>query len=387
MTKLKYVKDKWAPTMKGILPLMALILLLAVVKLLGPTNATANTGAQVNVVVNYLTETATISAGPGGSNAFYISLDKGKTWEGINAGDMDIAAFLSTKEVDLYFKGNKDTIPRIVTLMAEPPEPKVTYTVNSGIGRIIYSTTTGGSVEYRNGANGTWKPAVNNMPTSLYEIKGTTLYYRTAATTSSRPSKIASIKVPKRPTAPAVKLDGSKLMLTGFKPGETEYRINDEVAWTTFPVTDLKAKSISLYTLFTYGVASSSTPLPAGKIEFRTKGSDKKVTSASKIIEIPAQLPCPDVIYISGTTITISDSTPKRNYEYARVAAGSTLDFSTAKWTTIPTNKPTIITKVNVNDKIYVRIKSYTDSVTKQIIPASTCKEITITSITPGKTK
>ncbi len=376
--------DKLKKGIRYISPAAALVILLIIVKVQGLTNAAADTGAQVAVAVNYFNETATISTGPGGSTNFYISLDKGKTWEGISAGETDIAAFMSTKEVQVYFKGNKDTIPNIVTLMAEPAAPEVTYLSIGGIGRITFTSDTGMAVEYRKGTNGTWKPAVNNMSTALYEIKGTTLYFRTAATAVSRPGKIASVRISKRPNAPSVKLDGSKLILTGFKPGETEYRINDDVAWTTFPTADLKAKTISLYTLFAAGVTSNS-PIPAGKIEFRTKGTDKKITSASKMIEIPLQLTIPNVVMMNGTTLTITDSTPKRMYEYAKVPAGTAYNLATAKWTSVSPNKPTVISKVNINDKVYVRVKSTTDSLTKQIIPASTYKDFVITAITPGK--
>ncbi len=382
MTGLHRIKGKLRQEMKYIIP--AAVFIMVVVKLQGLPDVTADTGAQVRVSVDYLKETATISAGPGGSTAFYLSLDQGKNWEGINAGNIDIASLLSTKEVVVYFKGNKDAVPNVVTLMAEPAAPKVIYTVNNGIGRIFYTSDTGSAMEYRKGTNGTWRPAENNMLTSLYEIKGTTLYYRTAAAASSRPSKTATVRIAKRPAAPSVKLDGSKFLLTGFKPGETQYRVNDETVWRTFPAMDPKAGTLSLYTLFANNV-TSNTSIPAGRIEFRTIGTDKKIFSASKMIEIPAQLTCPNVILMNGTTLSITDSTPKRMYEYTKVTVGSTLNIATAKWTSVSPNKSTVISKVNINDKIYVRIKSTSDSLTKQIIPASTYKEFVISFITRGR--
>ena len=118
--------------------MISLILLAIVILVMSrPVNAfaTSVTGSVVNVAVNYIEETATVTS-YAGSTKFYISIDKQKTWEdvplvGVN-GVVDISGLLSSKAVDIYFKGNKDTGVKTVTLMAEPNTVTAAYVVRYG---------------------------------------------------------------------------------------------------------------------------------------------------------------------------------------------------------------------------------------------------------------
>jgi hypothetical protein len=343
-------------------------------------SATATTGSSVAVALNYADETATITAGGGGSTKFFVSTDNGKNWEGIDGNIVDISTMLKPKAVNVLFKGNKDLTVNTVPLMAEPTDLQVKYEIVSGLGRITFTPPAGQTVEYRKGANGNWRAAYTNMPTSLYELKGNTLYFRTVATAGRRCSKMVQVKIGKRPSAPSVKIDGSKLYVSGVKPGETQYRVGTATDWSTFSTLGAKIKYISLYELLANKVVSN-TPLPAGTIEFRNLGSGKKPTSAVKLIEVSQQMICPESITVSGSTITINDPTPKRLYEYAKVERTASYDVATAKWSSISVNKAFKVPKVAAGDRILVRIKSSVDPVTKQTILASTCKEIIIQTI------
>jgi hypothetical protein len=340
---------------------------------------TGTTGTQVNIQIDYLNEIVLVTPGTGNSTKFYMSTDNKKTWEMIEPYGVDISTLLQAKETIVYFKGNKDTNPATATLLAEDKSLTVTYQITAGEGKIVFPT--GLVVEYRKGVNGTWKTAANNMSTSIYEVKGATLYFRTPATTAKRSGKVVTLKISKRPSAPSVKLDGGKLAITGLKLNETQYRVNDNTAWKTFTSTDLKAKSKDLYTLFEI-TTPQNTPIPAGVVEFRTIGSDKKVHSAIKVVEVPLQQTVPDTIVVSGSSIKITDTDTKRAYEYTKVDNNSTLNMSTAKWTTVSSKNAVVVPKATVGDKLYIRLKSKTDSTSKQIIPASTYKEITITTLT-----
>ncbi len=361
---------------------------LALIMMKEPAKAlatTAGTGTQVSVAVNYLDEILTVNKGPGNSDRFYVSLDKGKTWENIPlsgaSGQIDISAMLSSKEVVVFFRGNKDTGILEYTLKAEPNDLKVYYEVVNGEGRITYSVS-GGAVEYRKGSNGTWKSAINSMPTSIYEVKGATLYYRTAATADARAGKVITVKVPKRPSSPAVKLDGGKLVFSGIKANETQYSLNGSGVWN-YMTTDPKVKSISLYTLLNINPLANSQ-LQAMMFEIRTLGNTKKPTSGVRMLEIPQQPVCPDTIKLEGTTLTVTDPL-KGSYEYTRVEGNGQLNIATAKWTGISANKSVIIPKASVNDVIYVRLKSTTNSKTRLVTPASTYKYFPVTSITVKK--
>jgi hypothetical protein len=341
-------------------------------------------GNQVNVIIDYLEEQAIVTAGTGGSSVkFYMSTDNMKTWELLEATNViDISGLLKPKEVSVYFKGNKETTPVQQVLQAEDNSLKATYQIINGAGSILLSGASG-PVEFRKGTNGQWKTATNLMSTAVYELKGTTLYFRTVATSTKRAGKIVTVRVPKKPTAPSVKVDGSKLNISGLKYGETQYRLGDSTTWITFKPLDEKIKILDLATLL-FPIPTTNVPLPAGTIEFRTLGSDKKLNSAVKTLEIPAQVQAPNTINLSGTTLTITDNDYKLAYEYTVVENNKTLNLATAKWTTVYSSKNYLIPKVSVGDKIYVRVKSRTDSVTKQTILASTYKEIVVTTISPN---
>jgi hypothetical protein len=364
------------------------IFTLALIVMKEPAKAlatSAGTGTQVSAAVNYLDEILTVNKGPGNSDRFYISLDKGKTWENIplsgTGGQIDITAMLSSKEVIVFLRGNKDTRTLEYPLKAEPNDLKVYYEVLNGEGRITYAVS-GAAVEYRKGSNGTWRSALNSMPTSIYEVKGATLYYRTAATADSRAGKVITVKVPKRPSSPAVKLDGGKLVFSGIKANETQYSLNGSGVWN-YMTTDPKVKNTSLYTILNLS-PSANSPLPAMMLEIRTLGNTKKPTSGVRLLEIPQQPVCPDTIKLEGTTLTITDPL-KSSYEYTRVEGNAQLNIAAAKWTGISANKPVIIPKASVNDVIYVRLKSTTDSKTRLVTPASTYKYFPVTSITVKK--
>ncbi len=350
----------------------------------GITNADSTTS--LTVVVNYDDEIAYISPGSGGSTKYYMSTDAMKTWEMIDtSGTVDLSPLLSSKEVTLYFKGNKDGNPRSVVLQAEDAALKPVFTITSGYGSISYNAIAGVTVEYKKGTNGDWKPAPNNMPTAIYEIKGTTLYYRTAGTTVKRAGKVAAVKIPKRPAAPSVKLDGNKLSITGMKSGVTQYRVGDAAGWSTFDSGNSKINYIFLSSLL--GVTSVNAPIPAGIIEFRTMGTDKKLSSAVRVIEVPVQTVCPDTVVLSGSTLSIAD-TIRKTYEFTVVKNGSVLNQNTAKWTSVTLKNGTFVKNIAssvkglaIGDKIYVRVKSYTDSTTKKPVLASTYKELTVTSL------
>lgn len=389
------MKNTKEPTAKAVLTvgmkrlivsLLALIIIPLVIN--RSFNASANTttsGSQVKVQIDLLEETAIVTAGPGGSTKFYISTDNMKTWEYIDyASAIDLSGIMSSKPVTVYFKGNKDTNPLKVDLPGEDNSLKVKYEVVDGVGRIVFSNSSL-PVEYRKGSNGVWKSASNNMPTIQYELKGASLQFRTVATASRRAGKIVTVKIPKRPAAPSVSLDASKLVIKGLKAGQTQYRVGDATNWTTFSPPDGKSNSIDISAL----LPSSNNLIPAGTIEFRTLGSNKKVHSAIKVIEILPQAAAPSNVNLVGKILTISDSDTKRNYEYAVVPLGTAIDMKKLKWKTVTSKSPVTIKRdkgdVLIGDKVLVRIKSTTDKNTKQLILPSAYIELTVTSLTPAQ--
>jgi hypothetical protein len=284
---------------------------------------------------------------------------------------------LTTKSVEIYFKGNKDTKVKTVTLMAEPNTITAAYVIKNGVGSVVY-TVSGSAIEFRKGTNGNWKVPPAIFETYMYEVKGATLQFRSVANTSTRAGKIITVKIPKRPSPPSVKVDGSKLLISGIKANETQY-YNPSTGWQ-FVSTDSKVKTVSLFTLSGTN-PSSNAAMIAGAYEFRNYTPDKKVISGVKLIEVPAQPVCPDTIKLEGSTLTITDTT-KRVYEYSRLSSTTTFNAASMKWTTIQANKPTIIPKAYVAERIFVRLKSTVDKTTKVVTPASTYRDFLITVLT-----
>lgn len=331
---------------------------------------------QVKVVVDYQTETATVMPGTGLSTKFYISKDK-KNWEVIDPIiQFDISTFFKAKAIPLYFKGNKDMIINEVTLQALDSTMKAVYDAASGQGKITFSGTTL-PIEYRVGKDGNWKPATNNMLTSIYEMNGATLYFRTSATPQKRSGKIVSVKISKRPSAPSVKVDGGKLIITGLKNEAMQYRVGDTTDWIMFKSGDRSVKYLELDKLLAKDLPANA-PIPAGMVEVRTIATAKKPASAIKVIEIPAQAATPSAVTITASKLSVIDTNAKRAYEYARVSATATLNLKTAKWVSFTASKPATIKKLTAGEKLYIRVKTTTDKATKQVIPASTYKEIVI---------
>lgn len=357
--------------------------------------AFANTasGTSVNYVVNYQEETITVASGTGGSNKFYLSTDKQKTWELLENSTtvsstitFDISNILKTKEVIIYFKGNKDTQPVEVTLQGEDKSLKVTYIVENSVGKLTYTTTK--PVEYRKGANGNWKTLTGNLDTTIYEVRGANLYFRTKATVTDRAGKVVKVKIPKRGSAPGVKVDGTELTLTGMKTG-MQYRLSNSNTWLTFQETD--KKEISIPSLLR--ITSIDVPVTGVTIEVRNAATDKKVASQIKVIDVPAQLAAPTsaTVAFNTGTLTIQDASSSKPYEYTIVKAGevSIVNFDylkNATWKSVTSSKATKVTKVGNNtlatgDYIYVRLKTTTDKTTKVVNLASTCLKIGVTSI------
>lgn len=344
----------------------------------------------VNVAVDYVEGVATVVAGPGNSTKFYMSTDNLKSWEplevyrnstGILCASVDITPYLKNKESIINFKGNRDTSQRPVPLQGEDNNISATYQVANGMGRIAINNNTSNLVEYRNGQNGQWKTLNGySLETRNYEYKGASIQMRTVASVSKRAGKIITVRVPKKPTAPSIKLDGSKFAFTGLKSGLIEYRVGDDTEWTTYSSSNAKTNTLDLATLFKVSTVQN-TQLPAGIVEFRTKATTKQIASSIKYFDVPIQPIYPSTITINGTTLTIFDCSSKKQYEYSIVETGD-INLSTARWTSVSSPRPVIIPRLSPGFRVYVRAKSYIDPTTKMVVPASTYKIIVIETIT-----
>ncbi len=346
----------------------------------------------IQVTMNYQTGRVTYAAGAGGSTKFYLSTNKKKTWEllDVNPNSIDLNGLMKSSDVKLYFKGNKDQNPVELVLKGEVKGLKAAYSVVGGAGKITLTGAVGkGGIEYRIGKDGNWTTWVeNSFQTAPYEITGITLQFREKATISERSGKIVSLKIPKRPTPPSVKVDGDKFVLTGMKNNTMQYRVNNG-QWITYIASDGKSKYLDIRSLLAPGTTDNSR-IPAGTIEIRTMATEKKVASAIRTIEIEQQQTAPTsaTVELNGTTLTCKDASATKQYEYTMLHVGEVLDMQKAKWTTIRSSKSVLIKKTGkaetiVGDVMVIRVKLEKDSVTKEEGLPSQYLSMQITSVTP----
>lgn len=351
-----------------------------------------NDGTAVKVVVNYKSEKIYVSAGTN-STKFYFSQDKMKTWEKVTDDQLkygiDISVFLKTSDNTIYFKGDRDKAIVAVTLPKEDKGLKVTYYVENGKGRLKYENVTR-PLEFRKGTYGQWDSDLSKiLDLSSFEITGYTLQFRLQATDTERAGRVVSVKIPKRQAPPKIRVDYSKMEISGLKAGQTLYQKEGESFQRLFAPEDSKIKTISLYELlFNQAQTPNVTPFPAATIEFQTAATDKKVASAIVAVEFQKQpdAPASGKILVDKTTVTFPEATKTTPYEYVVLHLGEKLDLTEVKWTKVTSNKPFEIKKVGKatpapGDVIYYRLASTTNKETKVVTPASIYANVPITAV------
>lgn len=359
-------------------------------------SSVTTTESSLNVTINYLEETITIL---GNGSKVYISTNKGKTWEYLESSEvskytLELSCYMKTAETVLYFKKAGEEVPYILTIPKEEKTLKAKYVVTNAGGTVELSYAAGTVIEYRKGTNGDWKEYTSSFSTKPYENTGYTLQFRSKATPTQRAGKIVNVKIAKRPTAPIISVDYSDLCLKGLKNGTTEYRLSTASEWTTFNAVSGQSSLLDLYTVLNSTMASvdkTSTLLKAGSIEVRTKAMGKKLASAVRLIEIPAQHAAPDTtVTLKDDTLVISDASAKKPYEYTIIHQGETFDISKVTWKKVTSSKGTSIKKFGsattvTGDVLYVRMASYKDTAAGTISVASLPKKINV-SITAAPT-
>ena len=341
---------------------------------------------QVTVSLNYKTEKMTISSTL--SSKIYISQDKQKTWELVERPhSIDLAIFMKNSDNYIYIKGDKDEKVVEVKIPKADNSLKVSYKVEKDEGKLVFTNVLG-NLQYRKGSEGEWQLYNYSMKLADYEINGYTLQFRAMATENTRAGKIVSVKIPKRQSPPTIKVDYSKFTLTGMKAGVTQYRLAGSDKWIDFKPVDSKVKTLDLTALLLPGIAPNVAPIPAGNIEFRNLGNEKKVASGVRVIQTLAQpvAPLASNVKLNTNRLVFVDASKDKPYEYMVLHKGEAVNLQTAKWKKVTSSKEIVITKVGTaspvpGDIIYYRLASTKDAKTKEIIPASMYASIEITSV------
>lgn len=374
--------------------------------------------AAVECKVDYLEEEIELTIGSGTS--IYVSTDKEKNWDRIEdlvkvsgkyTTTFDISSILSNKPVKVYFREKMEDTSTEVELQGLNNDIKgKTGVTASGSVINITGVPAGRLVEYRRGNGPTWKvvPTSGSIGFSeganvgiyvnKYTITGMTFTFRLKATKTDRVGKEVKVKVAKKANAPNIKVDGTKLTLSGMKANGTEYRFKDT---DSFKVSEEKLISLdklfptrmptggSITTASSISQAGISVPIAGGTVEVRSAATEKKGASRSKYVVVPAQeyFNGDGKITISSVqkkeaslaAINISDASKDNPYEYTLVPSGTqSVDLSKQKWIAVTKSGVAQLKKAGGTSPengaiLLVRKKSKTDKTTKVVTPASTC--------------
>lgn len=302
---------KWC----GLLLLAVLVTTLALAGVKAIKYVNAESGKSVSVTdIDYDKMTLTISGN--GDKVYYISDGKQAKWDKVVGTTtdgktvMDISWISATKAYVLSIMGDVSTTPVKVTLPKYNHSFKVTY--NKAKGTVTYKNVPSdfkGNIQWRVKGFDTWnetpanpsedeaKALADKLSYYINEMAGTTVYFRTSpikgtsvSDTGVRPSKVVTVAIPKKSTAPSVSIDGNAL--TVKVPKGVQYRVvgsgND---WS---VAKAEAQTIELNDadkkMANKAFYSTGNPNPVDQIiEFRSEANSTRQISASKFIRINAQ--------------------------------------------------------------------------------------------------
>jgi hypothetical protein len=358
----------------------ALIMMLLMISLI-PNTAQAATSISVKEI-NYQNSTITLQLNDE-DTAVYFSDSTKKTWEEVPGTissnktiTMDISWVAATRNYIMNFKGNSSTAIISVTIPKQASNFGATF--NKIKGAITFKNAGNRSVEWRKKGSTTWNTVDNNTISSeisLLYANGATVYFRLAPVNGTgitnvgfRPSKEVTTTIPKKPSAPAITLNGNRFSIA-VKKGMA-YRIMNQdgtaADWTTIGrSTELLLKNIAPSVLY----KANSVTQAAITLQFRTNATSSALMSKTATVTVPIQEGPPStdlygisLSYTSSSTVSLqvkaaSSTVP---FEYTIVNEGSELNDQTASWTTITSS--TAITLDNTIAKssshIFVRKKS-----------------------------
>lgn len=369
----------------------------------------ADDGQSVAVTdIDYDKMTLTISGNK--DTAYYFSDSKQKRWERVSGETkdgkttMDISWIPVTKDYVLSLKGNVSTKPITVKLPKYNSKFKVTY--NKLKGTVSYSGVPSdfkGKIQWHALGFSEWNdtpvsPSDTDMTAlakslSYYVNDMTTskIYFRTGAQKGSsvtsagvRPSKVYVLSIPKKSTAPTIKIDGKSLCAT--VPAGVQYRVVGSGSdWSAVKAV---SSDIALKDIVSGAFISDSASAPKDQIiEFRSEANSKKIISTSTFIRINAQESKSDVgldsvstSFLSGSSVkfefTLDEEMKDNKYEYAITkssdgsSAAPAFDKDT-KWSDlqVKSEKEAGVTKysvtrtfasnaLNTNDTLWIRRKT-----------------------------
>lgn len=347
--------------------------------------------------INYEESTITLQANSG-DTAVYFSDSNQKKWLKVpgtlssdNKITMDISWISVSSNYTITFKGDSSTTVVSVTIPKQVTTFKATF--NKVKGTMAFTNASSRTIEWRKKDSATWTtvPCTNGsidydaLSESLGFLytKGATIYFRlapvngTGSSVGLRASKEISVSIPKKTSAPSVKVDGSKFIIAvksgmAYRLVDSDGKPTGDGSWTTIKSSsNLKLSSIASKAMYTTEANASSQE--EVYIQFRTNPTSTTQVSLTKTLTVPTQEGPPDVDdygitfeYTSSSTLalTVEAASSTQPFEYTIIEDDDTLDYTEATWTSITSSTAISIDDdtAEEGDHIYIREKSITET-------------------------
>ncbi len=350
--------------------------------------------------INYEDSTITLQGNPG-DTVLYFSDSAMKTWESVPGKlssdrtiTMDISWISVTGTYVLNLKGNAST--EVTTVVLPKQYTNFKATLNKTTGAITFSNTDTRNIEWRKKGSTVWK-TVNKSTIaaelSYFNTNGATVYFRLASIdgtgntdTGKRPSKEIAISIPKKISAPSIKINGSKFAIP-VKKGMAYRIVNDDgqtTDWRTITgSTDLLLQDVAPQVMYANNSMQKEVTL-----QFRVNATSTSQVSNITTVTVPVQKapPVPEsngvsLKVVSSTLLSLQVKAASNDipFEYAIVKAGNEWNDQSANWTAITSGA-----EISINNKtapagshIYLRKKSEEASQDKEFSLASDKVDLT----------
>ncbi len=347
-------------TYKGMIRICIPVLTLLFLFILPSGIASAAEATAVKIgAIDY--EALTLQVYNNDNDIIYYSTDN-QTWEELESiyntatqtYSMDIAWISPSSDVTLYFKGDKVSTVRSVTIPGQNSSIEILYDKVEGE-FTINNADEADFFEWRKTTDYYWNKVSLNETSASYKTfqtnmenlraKGAKVILRIpqeagtgASNPGTRPSAEITITIPARAAAPAVKVNSSKLTMN--TTSSMEYYDSRTDLWIEFDGA-VTLEDIAPKALYENG---------ANSVTLQIRKSATSTTSSSKVtkITIPGQSAPPtiggnsyDVTYYyqnSKLVMQFNNASKTNAYEYVIVKAGASFNASSAGWKTVTAN-------------------------------------------------
>lgn len=373
-----YSKDRSYLTSK-IIFLFGMMCLLLTGFLLPKTYASA---AEIAVKeINYYNSSMTLQVSNRDTEVYYSDANK-KNWEVLegewindNTIVMDISWVSPLKNQVITLKGNYEEKITTVVIPKQATNFKASY--NKLKGTMSFSNVGARTIQWRKKNSSTWKTV--NQSTIATELSyfftnGATVVFRLApingydhTNVGMRASKEVTVTIPKKATAPSVKLDGSKFVISAAK-GLVYRKVESDGSVGQW-ITKSSSSDLLLADVAKEAMYHSDGTMKEVTLQFRKNATSSSQVSNIATLVIPIQEGPPkeekDGITLSYTSssslsIQVKSASATTPFEYTIVKKDQSLNYNSAKWSTIDNNNGIAITKSNAPEgsRIYLRKKT-----------------------------